>query len=243
MKYCPKCNERYDEEIIHFCTKDGTPLIEEAEPKFSALPSEHIEDADIGEQTVIRRRPEAEIPQRPEGRSERIVIPTTQPEPQVIRQRQTAAAYYPPPKANTAKTVVLTILGTLFVLACGAGLFWALQKDRSANANNSNLNANQNVNLNSNIGFDPNFNFNAPTPGSNITIPNLNLNLNTNAKTPTPTPKPSPSSTPSPSPAASPSGSPSATPNRSPTPRPSPTPTPRTGPRPPTLSNRPVNGN
>ena len=244
MKYCPQCNERYDEEIIRFCTKDGTPLIEEEEPKFSALPSENEETGeDIGEQTVIRRRVDPDPTAAPDTRSERIVIPTTQPEPQVIRPRQTAAAYYPPPKSNTAKTVILTILGTLFVLACGAGLFWALQKEKPANANNSNLNANQNVNLNSNLGFDPNFNFNAPTPNLNVSIPNLNLNLNSNAKTPTPTPKPSPSVTPSPSPTASPSGSPSGTPSRSPTPRPSPTATPRTGPRPPTLSNRPANGN
>lgn len=243
MKYCPQCNERFDEEIIRFCTKDGTPLIEEEEPKFSALPSETVEEADddIGEQTVIRRRPDAPPALVPEQRSERIVIPTTQPEPQVIRPRaQTAAAYYPPPKANTAKTVFLTILGTLLVLACGAGLFWLLQKEKPANANNSNLNANQNVNLNANLGFDPNFNFNAaPPPSANIAVPNLNLNLNTNSKpsSPSPTPKASPSVTPS----ASPSATPAATPSRSPMPRPSATPTPRIGPRPPTPSNRPAN--
>jgi hypothetical protein len=28
MKYCPICDERYDEDIIKFCTRDGTPLID-----------------------------------------------------------------------------------------------------------------------------------------------------------------------------------------------------------------------
>lgn len=242
MKYCPQCEERYDEEIIRFCTKDGTPLIEEEEPKFSAMPSENVEDdADIGDQTVIRRRPDAGESHVQGTRSERIVIPTSQPEPepQVIRPRPPAAAYYPPPKSNTAKTVFLTILGTIFVLGCGAGLFWALQKEKPSNANNSNLNANQNVNLNSNVGFDPNFNFNAPPPNSNVSIPPLNLNLNTNTRPPSqsPTPRPSPSVTPSPRP----SSTPSATPSGSPTQRPSPTATPRIGPRPPTPSNRPAN--
>ena len=130
MKHCPQCGERYDEEIIHFCTKDGTPLIEEDEPNFSALPSENLEDDDAGQDTVIRRRPDAAaVP--PAAQSERIVIPTSQPEQQQVRPRPPAAAvYYPPPREpNTAKTVVLTILGTLFVLACGAGLFWLLQKE------------------------------------------------------------------------------------------------------------------
>ena len=58
MRYCPECGERFDEDIIKFCTKDGTPLVEEDEPKFTAMPSQSGEDADdIGEETVIRRKP------------------------------------------------------------------------------------------------------------------------------------------------------------------------------------------
>ena len=240
MKYCPKCSERFDEEIIKFCTKDGTPLIEDAQPSFTALPSENVED-DFGEETVIIRKPEKT------GSGERIVIPTSQPAAEPSVRPRTAQAYYPPPPppSNTAKTVVLTIFGTLFILACGAGLFWMLQKDKPANANvNTNMNANQNVNLNTNVGFDSNFNFNA---NSNFNT-NLNTNLNANVKTPTPSPTTSP--TPKPSPSVTPS--PTASPAASPTPtrpvnsvRPTPTPTPRTGPRPPTMTgNRPPgNGN
>ena len=67
MKHCPNCDATYDEEVIRFCTKDGTPLIEDVEPQFSALPSESLprpstpldplptEDDDAGEVTVIRQ--------------------------------------------------------------------------------------------------------------------------------------------------------------------------------------------
>ena len=240
MKYCPVCEARYDEEVIKFCTKDGTPLIEDEHPNFTALPSENSEEPDdeIGEATVIRRKPTAEeIAAAPSQRSDRIVIPTSVPKEQQVRQR-TAAAYYPPlPQSNTAKTVVLTIIGTLFVLGCGAGLFWFLQRDKPSNSN-TNTNANQNVNINSNVLFDSNFNFNTSS-NFNSTVPNINTNLNANLKTPTPspTPKPSPSITPTPTP----SPSVSITPSRSPTPRPAgtPTPTPRIGPRPPTTTTKP----
>lgn len=243
MKYCPICDEKYDEEIIKFCTKDGTPLVDDAQPSFTALPSENLED-DFGEETIISRKPSAGAYSASEP-TERIVIPTSAPAEQQVRPRTTAAYTAPvKPPSNIAKTVVLTILGTLFILGCGAGLFWFLQKDKAANANlNTNLLTNQNVNLNSNVSFDSNFNFN--TNGNFNTNYNVSTNLNTNvaAKTPTPTPKPSPSVTPSPSPTATPSASP--TPAKSPTPtktpaanKPSPSPTPRGGPRPPMFTNR-----
>ena len=55
MKHCPVCSERYDEEIIRFCTKDGTPLVDEEQPKFTAIPSEIVEDDDdFGQETIIR---------------------------------------------------------------------------------------------------------------------------------------------------------------------------------------------
>ncbi len=239
MKYCPKCNEQFDEEIIKFCTKDGTPLIEDASPSFTAMPSENIED-DLGEETVIIRKPDAA------ASGERIVIPTSQTAAEPGVRARTAQAYYPPPpQSNTAKTVVLTIFGTLFILACGAGLFWFLQKEKPANTNvNTNMNANQNVNLNTNVGFDSNFNFNANSNFNTNFNTNLNTNLNANVKTPTPTPKPSPSVTPTASPTATPAGSPTPT-RPANVNRPTPTPTPRTGPRPPTMTgNRPPgNGN
>ena len=64
MKYCPTCETRYDEDILRFCMKDGTPLIDEAEPKFTEMPSASVEpiDDDPGEVTVIRRKGEIPIP-------------------------------------------------------------------------------------------------------------------------------------------------------------------------------------
>ena len=232
MRYCPVCDARYDEEVIQFCTKDGTPLVEDDEPRFTALPSEAEESDDLGQDTVIRHRDAAGETQQ--DRAERIVIPAIEPEPvrqQQVRTRPAQTYYAPPPEQNTAKVIVLTILGTLAVLGFGAGLFWLLQKPQPTNVNvNTQM---PNVNLNSN-GFDSNFNFNA-----NVQVPpppvNLNMNFNANVKTPTPTstptPKPSPSATPTPTPAETPERTP--TPRPTGTPRPSPSPTPRTGPRPP----------
>src|SRR5262245_7494307 len=57
MKYCPKCETKYEDDLIRFCTKDGSPLIAEEEPKFIQMPSEGIEEEadDPSEMTVIRR--------------------------------------------------------------------------------------------------------------------------------------------------------------------------------------------
>jgi len=221
MKICPICDTTFDEDIIRFCTKDGSPLIDQKEPSFVEMPSEEFdvpgfEDDDIGEVTVIRRKDvpapppsiddlNAELPP-PTPPSERIVIPTTPaPTPQDVRSR-VAQAYYPPPaeKPNTLKVVVLTIIGTLTLLGVGAGLFWLLQKEPPANGNiNTNLgsfNGNLNSNVNSMPAIDTNFNFNM---NANFNSPsNLNSNFNTNANVKTPTPTPSP--TPKPSPTATP---------------------------------------
>jgi hypothetical protein len=77
MKYCPTCETRYDEDILRFCMKDGTPLLDEAEPNFIEMPSENLEapavevpdEDDPSEHTVIRRNipvpPPSEIEQPP----------------------------------------------------------------------------------------------------------------------------------------------------------------------------------
>ena len=84
MKYCPVCQTRYDEEIMRFCTKDGTPLIDEEAPNFTEMPSEDSESSedDFGAETVIRRKPaESEITNvepRAGETSQRMVIPTSE---------------------------------------------------------------------------------------------------------------------------------------------------------------------
>jgi len=257
MKYCPTCETRYDEEVLRFCMKDGTPLIEEGEPKFVEMPSESlgVED-DPGEVTVIRKKGEVPIlppemdeegelkppdpeyrPQEPVYRPKeeapaRFVIPTEQPR----QQARVIPPYQPPPRSHTFRTVVLTIFGTLTLLAIGAFGFWlvAIRNGNGTNSNANNTNANANLNVNTNLGFDANFNFNSSgSYNSNTTV-----NVNTNSKTPTPTPRPSPSVTPTSAPTPNDDETPT------PTPRPSPTvptmgPSPRTSPSPPSM--RPVN--
>ena len=117
MKYCPICDMRFDEEIIRFCTKDGTPLIEEAEPKFTELPSENIEteEDDIGEITMNRRKDvPAPPPNLDEGLPEvkpagqRIVIPTTnEPDPVTPSCSSTPASWPFVPASLLVARVVL----------------------------------------------------------------------------------------------------------------------------------------
>lgn len=240
MKYCPTCGTKYDEEVLRFCMKDGTPLLEEKQPNFVEMPSESLEadvdDDDAGEVTVIRRNvpvppPPVEEDFSSEPRAgERIVVPTYQ-DRQGQAPPRTIPYQAPPRKTNTALVVLLTIIGTVTALGLVGGAIWLFTSSRSDNTNvnnNLNLNANQNVNVNTNLGIDTNFNFNMNA--------NVNMNVNANVKTPTPTPRPSPSVTPSPSPSPSPDedGTPS---NGNTRPRATPTPLPT-----PPVNRPPVNG-
>ena len=203
MKYCPVCQTRYDEEIIRFCTKDGAPLVEE-NPSFIEMPSESLPaendgEENDGEETVIRRNPPAPVSDLSGTRSQRIIIPTGEVSPESVRAKN-PPPYQPPPKSNTAVTVLLTILGTFVVLAGLGGIWYLLRGGNDANSNKANVNFNvassdSNLNTNFNAGnlpvnLDTNLNadFNA----------NLNTNINANIKTPTPTPTRTPTPTPTP---------------------------------------------
>lgn len=215
MKYCPACQTRYDEEILRFCTKDGTPLIDEDKPSFTELPSESVED-DFGEETVIRRnnltselKEDTNYELTEETNSPRIIIPTSKPikEPQV--RTKPAVVYQQPAKPpNTTKLVVTTILGTLIILVSIAGIFWVLSNQNSSNGN-QNINVNTNFNsLDSNINTTNfnvdnslmDFNLNANNDLDANFNANFNTNFNTNIKTPTPTPTRTPTPSPTPSP-------------------------------------------
>jgi hypothetical protein len=252
MKVCPICDTKFDEDVIRFCTKDGTPLVDAEGPSFAHLPSDDVDgpEDETGEITVVRRK--ETVPPPPSidelNRSvpltapftERIVIPTTD-EKEAVRVK-TAQVYYPPTTpSDTAKVVALTVFGTIAVISLGALLFWFLQKDRSTNANvnvNTNLGA-FNGNLGANNALD-NYNFNSvPNYNANYgSSGNANTNFNTNfsVKTPVPSPsaKPSPSATPSPAPDDDPDATPTPRPSPRPAGSPGPpvSPTPRIGPRP-----------
>lgn len=251
MKFCPTCQTRYDEEILRFCTKDGTLLIEETSPNFTALPSESIAD-EPDEETIVRRKPPvipaaaaAAVPPAvsAEKPGPRIVIPTSEERPKQNVRTNQAAYQAPQQKQNTTKIVLLTILGTLVILAGAGGIFWMLQSDNSSNSNSNTNPVNENVNTNppTNLGLDNSFNFNA---GSGVNT-NFNINTNANIKTPTPTPKQSPTPTPTPRPTPetntnSAANTNSANPRETnPTPAATPTPRPTATAAPP--ANRPVN--
>ena len=218
MKFCPVCKTRYDEEILRFCTKDGTPLVDEEQPNFTALPSE----SDFDEETVIRRKNPAPTPNpQPDsdadfesGRisSPRIVIPMSGDqsiiedeegifERQPVRTKTTPSIRRQPleKKSNTAMVVFLTVLGTVVILAGAAGVFWFLNNQNSNVSNqNTNFNTNLNsidINLNTNLNIDnslANFNYNTNTNANT----NSNVNANANVKTPTPTKTPTATPTP-----------------------------------------------
>lgn len=271
MKFCPVCKTRYDEEILRFCTKDGTPLVEEGEPNFTALPSE----SDAGEETVIRRKTPPPIPataqpvpdfgESEQGRisSPRIVIPMGDeeafdeeplppPRREPVRARTTPSPRMQPPpqqqKSNTAMVVFLTILGTVVVLAGGAGVVWFLSSQNADANQNTNYNVNMNsldINLNQNVS-NALANFNYAVNSNANSNANANANANANLKTPSPTPTRSPTPTPDQNAnignIITPNSNTMSTPANT---RPSPTNTPRQTPRPspsPSLpSGRPVN--
>ena len=248
MKVCPICDTKFDDEVIRFCTKDGSPLVDDSQPNFMEMPSESLEELedDQGEVTVIRKNepppkqppPIDELELPPLAPAERFVVHTEkqaqQREPQIRQRNQQAYYPPPPPPTNTLRTVALTVLGTVIVLGIGAFLYSMFQSDRAVNAN-VNLNTNLgsfNGNLNNNFNLN-NFNFNTQANfNSNF---NSNINFNANLKTPTPTPKPSPTASPTPTATLTPSPTPHRTLTNA---RPSASPTPRMGPRPTPNPNR-----
>ena len=211
MKYCPTCETRYDEDVLRFCMKDGTPLLEEAEPNFVQMPSEDlevpaVEDADDpSEHTVIRRnipvppptsseieQPPAPPPAdefedfsdvRPNSGGQRIVVPTIE---EQQRERARVAAQYqsrqqPRSGVNTILVILVTIFGTVIVLGFGGALLYFLVANGNGSNSNANTNLNANQDVNANTNLGANANFDFNTNSSSS-------NLNTNVTTSTPTP-------------------------------------------------------
>lgn len=220
MKFCPVCKIRYDEEILRFCTKDGTPLVEDVQPNFTALPSRD----DLGEDTVIRRKtppppmpstaqPVPDFDDEPERiSSPRIIIPMSDdpnepPEtPETPRRREgvrtmttESVRRQPPPRqSNTAMIVALTVLGTIVILGGGSLIFWLSSSRNSDSNQNTNYNTNLNsidINLNTNLSVGnslADFNASVNTNLNGNTNSNANVSSNANLKTPTPTKTPTP---------------------------------------------------
>jgi TonB family protein len=201
MKICPKCQTKFDEEIIRFCTKDGSPLVEE-NPSFTAMPSQSSID-DIGEETIISRNRPSIPPPAPvaeEEQAARVVIPIgEEKKQQTVRPLENPQRQYEQPrKSNVALIVLLTIFGTIIVLGGGVGVWWILSS-QGASVANTNSNSNVNGANNSNVAVNYNSNLlDFLNPNNNVNAnenANVNADANTNrtpSPTKTPTPKPSP---------------------------------------------------
>lgn len=271
MRYCPTCQTEFDEDIIRFCTKDGTPLVDDKKPTFTEnLPSETSNDDedDFGAETIIRRKKPKPSGDTAYGMTEdtssetrkedskRIVISTAdKPREQSIRSKKPGSGYPPPPqKSNTALVVVMTMFGTVILLGGAFGIWWFLSNPNTNDANN-NLNVNENIDVNAelNDNADNNFNLSNFNLNSNVndnSNVNSSLNLNINTKTPTPTPTKTPTPTPTPDANTNTNANTNAnittpTPTKTPTPgntpTPTKTPTPAKTPTPPSANSNSIN--
>lgn len=273
MKHCPTCGTTYDEDILRFCIKDGTPLVDDKKPEFKEIPSEIPED-DFGEDTIIRRN-KPPVPPQPSDNdsdlntvvtspqtgsradSERIVVPTTPEEKpsQGIRPIDSTAHDSPrnqrhnTKKSNTPMVILLTVVGTLAVLAGAIGVYWFVSGSKSAEDDvNTNMNINIDENLDTNLDANmllENMNLDANMdPNSNMGLDtNLDMNINvekTLTPTPTPTKTPAPTPTPTPTPDAGDNHDENVNEDK---PATTPTPAPKTPTPAPTHSQKPANTN
>ncbi len=262
MKYCPTCQTEFDEDVILFCTKDGTPLVDDKQPVFTdnmpSASSEQDDEDDDGAQTIIRRKPPSSSgtePLTPSALpneddevedSQRIVISTAGTGTREQSVRPKAGVPRPPvqpPKSNTAIIVLLTIIATVLILLGSFMVYWFVAGG-SGVEDNSNISENENIDFNENLNDNTDFNLDNLNLNTNSNVndnANMNSNLDFNLSTPTPTKTPTPTPTPTETPTATPTETPTATPTptSSPTPRPTiiiPRPTTPATPKPPTTN-------
>lgn len=208
MKYCPTCETRYDEDILRFCMKDGTPLLDDAEPNFIEMPSESLDAAapvdpdDPSEHTIIRRNPPSNptpaIPQeaapappppqepiedfsdvrRHEPSGGQRIVVPTF-EEQQRQERARVAAQYQNQQPRGSNTVAIVAL-TMFGTVFVLVIVGAVLYFLLAGRGDSAANANTNLNANQSV----NLNTNQWSNGvfdPNIAVPNFNSNSNANA--------------------------------------------------------------
>ncbi len=209
MKLCPSCQTEYEDEIIRFCPRDGTPVVDKNNPDFSVQP-------DFGEETIIRHNRQASQDFKPH-----IIIPASEPDYSVARYQE---PFYTQngQSSNLTSVILLTIVATVSLLGIGFFAGYLVFSNRSNDKNAvSNTNANQNINVNRAVNGNTNYGFNG-------SVTNMSINGNLRPS-PTKTPIPTPSVTPTPPtpqgnsnnfiiPAPSPFFTPSAKPSASATP-------------------------
>ena len=122
MKYCPKCQKNYDDDSYEFCLQDGTGLVNFST---SQMPTVFLSETE----TVIRSPQVQPLP--PSFQNLQDSAPTDFPPVQPI-----------PPKSNTAKIVLLTIIGMLALFGAAFGAWFFLGKGETEIAENTNSNVN-----------------------------------------------------------------------------------------------------
>jgi len=187
MKICPNCQMRYEDDALRFCTRDGSPLVDEGDFADSAaldvsgtLPqkpgdTQEMHPIDVASEPDV----EAEIP--------RIVIQPKRNNGESGRLGEKEEMAKKSKKGGTLKTVLVTAFVTTLVLIAAGGAVWmyALRSDSFL--------------------FGPSVDTEATPEPLVETSP-------TPFPSPSPTPSPSPEASPSPSPSPTPSPSPSPSP-------------------------------
>lgn len=102
MKRCPKCNQRFEEEWLGFCTEDGTTLIDEYVASSEPPPTIMAPAPD----TLAWNTPSADLPpSSPEWRPPQRDVPEWQPPP---------PPYYAQPQSKNLATASM-ILGIISI--------------------------------------------------------------------------------------------------------------------------------
>lgn len=162
MKYCPKCQTDYADEIYEFCLQDGTLLVNYSDSQSS--PTVFLNDE---QQTQVKLRPTEQVQFYPPTQAQdwQASQVTQIPQPQQIPPIQS-----PPQKSNTARVVFLTAFVMLALFGAGFGAWYFLggkQTEITQNKNTSSPNSTRTT---------------SPKPSANANTP-------TPTATPTPTPE------------------------------------------------------
>lgn len=233
MKFCPTCQTKYEEEILKFCIKDGTPLVDEKQPEFKEMPSEVPSDVpdespdedDFGEQTMIRRNKPTLPPESEQDDSQTQALE----QETVIGSQRTSSETR---KDNDSKRIIISTSDdggeqgvrprsepltprhksskksnvALIVIVSIFGTMFALAGIVGAFWLFSGSGSTDGI-FNTNVNLDSNLNANQDTNyDANDLMDDLNLNTNVNddSNANTNTDTPTPTRTPSPSPTATP---------------------------------------
>lgn len=157
MKQCPNCQITYADDSLQFCLQDGTPLVE-----FS---SQSASDFETEPETLV-------IPKK--------VEPIRFDLPSSYKTNQTNQSDWQPSqplpvkretkKSNTAKVVILSVLGTILLLGLGGLGTWLYFNNKKTQVTVNNVNTSRtNRPANANAANNQNQNVNVAVPSPSIT--------------------------------------------------------------------------